>query len=291
MAVTTLLVPACSHKYFSPTSAQKQYPITPSAAVIPTIDVSEQPSSVATDVGPSPEIATATEISATDFSLEMIEKINLENALKEIKQLTGEEPVCLQGTCYTINSRETGSVGLGWAKSYVYSELVDFGYSVEYHEWSRGGYSDQNIIARKPGLIHPDEQIYFVAHLDGVGSSLFSKRPAANDNASGVVDLLQLAQIISNYSFSRTLVLLFSTGEEQGTLGVDSYLAQLSPEEISAIKYVVNVDSVGYDANQDHVMELWYGDHSPSFDLVTRMSEMIDDYQLNLSSVLVVGCG
>lgn len=48
--------------------------------------------------------------------------------------------------------------------------------------------------------------------------------PAADDNASGVVDLLEAARVLSKYSFDRTLVFFFSTGEEEGALGVKSYL-------------------------------------------------------------------
>jgi hypothetical protein len=221
-----------------------------------------------------------------DLIWEMIGEVNIGRALTDIKKLTGEEPFCIDNECYTIHNRVTGSEELSWAKNYVYQELVRLGYATELQGWSRSGYTDQNIIARKPGALHPEEEIYFVAHLDGVIGS-----PAADDNASGVVDILELARVLSSYAFSRTIVLLISTGEEQGTLGVQSYLDQLSPSELSSIQYVVNIDMIGYDANQDRVMELWYGDHSPSLDLITRMAEIIRDYQLDLVPRFVVGCG
>ena len=216
---------------------------------------------------------------------EMLSKVDLDRALTDLELLTGEEPICIDSECYTIRNRTNGSEGLSWAKKYVYSELVGQGYVVELHNWSNSGYSDQNIITRKLGTLHPDEEIYFVAHLDGVYS------PAADDNASGVVDILEMARILKDYSFSRTVLLFISTGEELGTLGVQSYLNQLSPSELSAIQYVVNLDMIGYDTNQDHKMELWYGDHTPSLDLVKRMSDIINAYQLDLDPRIVVGCG
>ena len=81
--------------------------------------------------------------------------------------------------------------------------------------------------------------------------------PAADDNASGVVDLLELARVISDYSLSRTVVLFFDTGEEQDGRAASSYLNQLSPQELNAIRDVITIDMVGYDANRDGVMELW----------------------------------
>jgi Zn-dependent M28 family amino/carboxypeptidase len=157
---------------------------------------------------------------------------------------------------------------------------------VEFFDWSRSGYTDQNIIARKPGRLHSGEVIYFVAHLDSASLS-----PGADDNASGVVDLLELARVLSSYSFSRTVVLLFTTGEEQGTFGVRSYLDQLTPSEISAIKYAVDIDMVGYDANRDGIMELWHADHPPSLELCQVISEEIKAYDFDLTPGLVVGCG
>jgi hypothetical protein len=87
------------------------------------------------------------------------------------------------------------------------------------------------------------------------------------------------------------LVLLFSTGEEHGALGVTSYLNQLSGEELSRIKYAIDVDMVGYDANRDGAMELWHGDHLPSLAVAQMMSNAIGTYELNLAPSIRVGCG
>jgi len=236
------------------------------------------------------ELNPTTEISPIDIVLEMLGQVNQDRALTDLRRITGEEPICTDDGCYTITNRLTGSEGLQWAKDYIYKELVSLGYSVELNDWSRSGYSDQNLIARKLGMVSPDEEIYFVAHMDGVYPGRGERYPAADDNASGVVNILELARVLSSYSFDRTVVLLFSTGEEQGALGVYSYVDQLSPGELSAIKYVVNVDMVSYDANLDGVMELWSGDHPPSLVLTQMMREIIQVYQLNLMPSLVSGC-
>lgn len=230
----------------------------------------------------------STEIIPMNIVQEMIGQVNLERALIDLRRLSGEEPI--DGT-YTIINRWTGSEGLQKAKDYVIAELVRMHYSVDVLDWSRDGHADQNIVARKRGFIYPEEEIYFVAHLDSRNLDGVDRSPGADDNASGVVDILELARVLSTHSLTRTIVLLFDTGEEYGTLGVRSYLDQLSPSELSAIKYVVNLDMVSYDANNDGVMELWSGDHPASLVLTQMMSEIILAYQLDLVPRLVVGCG
>jgi len=222
---------------------------------------------------------------------EMLDQLNKEEALIDLRRFSGDEPICIDSECYTIKNRLTGSEGLQWAKDYIYKELASLGYYVEFQDWSKSGYADQNIIAKKWGTLFPNEEVYFVAHIDGAKTVWRNRFPAADDNASGVADILEVARILSNYSFGRTLVFFFSTGEEQGTLGVKSYLNGLSQEGLSSIKYVINIDMVGYDEDHNGAMELWHGDHSPSLVLTQLISEIIVAYHLNLSPSLVVGCG
>jgi len=220
---------------------------------------------------------------------EMLGKVNQDRALNDLRQLTGEDPICIRSGCYTITDRLSGSEGLDWAQDYLYENLVNMGYSVEFHSWSTPDYADQNVIARKQGVLKPTEEVYFVAHVDGA-RSYDAHFPAADDNASSVVNGLELARILSNYQFKRTLVLFFSSGEEQGSKGVRAYLDQLSSEEFGAIKYVVNHDMTGYDDNHDKVMELFHGGHPPSVGLTQMMSEIIGIYHLDLVPKVVVGC-
>lgn len=228
-------------------------------------------------------------ITPMDIVWEMLGQVNKDRALIDLRKLSGEEEIYIGGDYYSIVNRLTGSEGLDWAQDYVSEELNQLGYSVEVRDWSLNGYADQNIIARKVGVVSPADEIYFIAHLDGVGTGT-QKYPAADDDGSGVVDLLEMARILSGYSFDRTVVLLFSTGEEQGTLGSQAYLNELTPEELSSIKYAVDIDMVGYDKNEDGAMELWDGGDPSSLPLTHMMSEIIKTYQIDLSPQFVTGC-
>lgn len=213
----------------------------------------------------------------------MIGQVNQSRILSDLRKLTGAESICLDHGCYTISDRKTGSLGLIWAEDYIVSQLDEMGYTVQIQDWSLNGYSDRNLIVRKPGKVTPGEEIYFVAHIDGESC------PAADDNASGVASLLELARVIRLRDFNDTIVLLFSTGEEQSTLGVTSYIDLLTPEQLAAIKYVVNVDMVSYDTNKDGVIELFNGNQPVDF--VQLLSGIISSYQIGLVPQIYSDCG
>lgn len=134
---------------------------------------------------------------------ELLQQVNRDRALNDLRQLSGETPMCVGAECTTISNRFTGSVGLGWAMDYLRDNLVSMGYSTEFRDWSASGYSDQDLIARKEGTVTPAEEIYIVAHVDGIRST-GGRGPAADDNGSGTVDLLELARIIEDCQFERT---------------------------------------------------------------------------------------
>jgi acetylornithine deacetylase/succinyl-diaminopimelate desuccinylase-like protein len=220
----------------------------------------------------------------------LLEEVSLERVIQDLRRLTGEEAICTVSGCSTIVDRETGSQGLQWAKEYVYEQLFGLGYEVELQDWSRSDYSDQNIIARKTGVISPDEHFYFVAHLDDYRADGADRAPAADDNASGVASLLEVARVLNRHSFVSTLVFLITTGEEHGTLGARSHLDELSEDELVAIKYMVDVEMLGYDADRDGVMQLWSGNHAPSLLFAQMLSAIISSYEIDLTPRIVTGC-
>lgn len=114
------------------------------------------------------QLSQPTVISPTDVVWEMLGRVNRNRAVNDLRRLTGEEPICTSTGCYTATNRQTGSEGLRWAMDYIYEDLADLGYSLEFRDWSRDGWSDRNLIARKVGVIAPSEEVYFVAHADGV---------------------------------------------------------------------------------------------------------------------------
>ncbi len=287
ISIILFVSPGCAIK----PAASRETTFTPSSLAAPPLLAGSQLPSSILPVYPS---GTATiepaKTPAPDVVLEMLSEVDSDRVITNLKRLTGEEPICNENECHTIASRLTGSEELGWAKDYVSRQLSGLGYSVEFSDWSGSGFADQDILVRKAGMSLPNEEVYFVAHLDSVRRLPGIPFPAADDDASGVADLLELARVLSTRSFSRTVVLLFSTGEEQGGLGVRAYLDKLSPEAQDAIRCVVDIDMIGYDGNGDGAMQLWSGDDAPSLALAQRLSKIVRVYQPALTPSVVTGC-
>lgn len=134
------------------------------------------------------------------------------------------------------------------AALYIENSLHDFGYLVERHLFTDNGSLYPNIIATRPGSVDPMGRVLVVAHFDTVSTS-----PGADDNASGVAVLLELAQVLSSFEFQRTLhfvaVNLEENAEEDsggfGTRG-SLALAEKARNEGWEIAGVVVLESVAF---------------------------------------------
>lgn len=113
--------------------------------------------------------------------------------------------------------RVTGSVGARRAAEYLRSEFRKLGYYVEsptFSMWLRGErVQGENIVARLEG--QTPESLAVIAHYDGQTTS----RQAAEDNASGVGVLLELARVLAQRPHHRRLILVATDAEEWGMIG------------------------------------------------------------------------
>jgi acetylornithine deacetylase/succinyl-diaminopimelate desuccinylase-like protein len=96
------------------------------------------------------------------------------------------------------------------AADYIYASLDTLDYRVEPLFFSEGGRGFRNIIATRLGAGHAEERLLVIAHYDTVENS-----PGADDNASGVAALLELARILEPVEFDRTVQLVAVNLEER----------------------------------------------------------------------------
>ncbi len=91
------------------------------------------------------------------------------------------------------------------------------------------------------------ESVVVGAHYDHLGTSADGKiHPGADDNASGVAVLLELARVMaSGERPSRTVIFAAFTGEESGLIGSKRYVAARSPWPAKKAIGMVNLDTVG----------------------------------------------
>ena len=116
--------------------------------------------------------------------------------------------------------RVTGTPAAGRAADYLISRLRQLGYRVSadfFNMWLAGQHAEgQNVIAELPG--EAPEAVAVIAHFDGQ----FTSHQAAEDNASGVGTLLELARALRSAPHERGLIFVATDAEEWGMIGARS---------------------------------------------------------------------
>lgn len=103
-------------------------------------------------------------------------------------------------------------------------------------------FPNNNICAFIPGGYNNDSMIVFSAHYDhlgGMGKKTFF--PGANDNASGVSVLLNLANYYKTHPPKYKTLFLFFAGEEAGLVG-SHYFTESKVIDLKKIKFLINLD-------------------------------------------------
>lgn len=102
-----------------------------------------------------------------------------------------------------------------------------------------------NICGMIKGTTKPDSVIVFTAHYDhlgGMGSSVYF--PGANDNASGVTQVLSLAKYYALHPQPYTMAFILFSGEEAGLVG-SQYFSQHPLIPLKNIRFLINLDLEG----------------------------------------------
>lgn len=197
--------------------------------------------------------------------------------------LTGENLVTVGGVERRIMTRNSYQTeGISWATGYAYERLEDLGLEVAYHEYSWNGNNWRNVIAEQPGTVAPEDIYLICGHIDSLPSGPLA--PGADDNASGATAVLAAAEIISGYTFERTVRYLLFTGEEQGLIG-SNYYVQDALSAGDAILGALNFDMIAYDLDGDGVMEVYSGTTEASQALGNLFLDTIAVYGLNLDPI------
>ena len=105
-----------------------------------------------------------------------------------------------------------------------------------------------DVLAVLPGSQTADKSLLIIeAHMDSRNNSncdVTGSAPGIGDNATGTAMVLELARVMSKYTFRNTIVFAVNTGEEQGLIGANA-LAQYLNNKNVLIKAVNNNDVSG----------------------------------------------
>jgi Zn-dependent M28 family amino/carboxypeptidase len=112
-----------------------------------------------------------------------------------------------------------------------------------------------------------DRSILISAHYDSRMQDINqanARAPGADDNASGVASVLELARILSKLGLKSDIQYVLFSGEEQGQWGSMSYAKYLESNNMR-IDLIINLDMIGYPA-------LGQGNVSIEFDLGNKFA-------------------
>ncbi len=140
----------------------------------------------------------------------------------------------------SFGCRYTGTENCSKAGEWIYDTFKKMGVSVSFHDWRYAGLTSRNVVATIPGMDCSSTVEYLItAHYDTSNGSIGS-----NDDGSGVAAILEIAKILSRYSFLHTIRFIAFSAEEIGTYGSFCY-ARDACRNNDNIRAVINPDIIG----------------------------------------------
>ena len=132
-----------------------------------------------------------------------------------------------------------GHAGMEAAADSIVETLRGFGLHLEEERFRCDRRWYRNLIASRPGSFR-DGQVLVIAHYDTVRNS-----PGADDNASGVAGLLEVAGALARHQFKHDLVFVAFALEEYGNPGSLHYVEQAKACG-ATIAGVFDLEMIGY---------------------------------------------
>jgi len=135
------------------------------------------------------------------------------------------------------------------AAAYIRTSLEDAGYVVNVQSFPSHGLTVSNLEAVLPGHGAADEIIVIGAHYDSVVDS-----PGADDNASGVAALLELARLLAGTALPRSVRFVAFANEEApffygDEMGSNRYAARARAQG-ERIEAMLSLETMGYYTDQ-----------------------------------------
>jgi Zn-dependent M28 family amino/carboxypeptidase len=170
--------------------------------------------------------------------------LNLKTTTQLVQELSSD----------TMDGRCPGTKGFEKAAFYVENYMK----ALEIKPFISGSYHDSlkvkdavsfNLVGVIESKKPVNDYIVLSAHLDhlkkgdlkNMTDSIYN---GANDNASGVVAVLQIAKELNIFKFDKNIIVALFTGEESGLAGSRHLAKRLKRNKIN-ISYVVNIDMIG----------------------------------------------
>jgi hypothetical protein len=229
---------------------------------------------------------------------DLVKQVSLDSLTAYVEVLSGMTPVMVSDSVLTYyreaGSQETETLWLidtlvtltnrrylsnDVATYYLEKKLRSFGLDTVVNIPGMEDPWLQNIVAAKWGTEHPNKHYILCAHYDGV-----LRGPGADDNASGTAAVLEAARILAGVEPTATIIFALWDSEEIGLIGSAEYAAD-ARESTPQIAAVINLDMIGWDGDDDHVLEVHSNDASTF--IANDVKRTISEQNLDLSPIVI----
>ncbi len=132
------------------------------------------------------------------------------------------------------------------AATYIETTFKQLGYSVHLQSFPVAGPEVPNLWVRLPGSTFPEQALVIGAHYDSASLS-----PGANDNATGVAAVLELARLLVSHQPKRSIYLVAFVNEEllffrdPNEIGSHRFALELRDQDIS-VYGMLSLETIGY---------------------------------------------
>ncbi|MFY8327976.1 M28 family peptidase [Pseudoalteromonas sp. ZZD1] len=164
------------------------------------------------------------------------------------------------GTRHTLSETQSNTRGIGAARRWIKAEfeaiskqcggcleVIEVKDTISGEKRIPDPVEVVNIIAIQRGVDEPNRMVMMSGDIDSRVSDVMdftSDSPGANDNATGVAGVIEVARVLSNYKFNGSIVYAALSGEEQGLFG-GKILANHAQQQGWQVHGVLNNDMIG----------------------------------------------
>ncbi|MEN9303884.1 MAG: hypothetical protein RL264_2313 [Bacteroidota bacterium] len=206
---------------------------------------------------------------------------SFDSVLVNVKQLSGELPVTVNGNAIYISSRLYNDIGNEQTFQWVKENFSRFGLEIDSMAFSTNG---KNLFGIKYGDIFPERVCILGAHYDNLPTGGIA--PGADDNASGTAVVLEAARILSNHQFPNTVIFALWDEEELGLFGSTAFANNFNISTDSLLGYI-NLDMIAWDGNFDDRSEIHVRPIANSLHLANIADKANLDYDIGLNLEIV----
>jgi len=184
------------------------------------------------------------------------------------------------GTRNIYSSTSDSNHGIGAAREWIASQLRSYSPKLQVAfdkhrlkgDPSQRLYKDVeiwNVVAILPGTSEPERQVIISGHYDSIHmvykqdangrrtldseATVAAEAPGVTDDGSGTAAVMELARVMSQYQFRKTIVFIAFASEEYGLEGSSTY-AEAAATRHDQIEAVFNNDIIGSDVTANGEM-------------------------------------